>query len=150
MKDNSQIAVDYHEQEGRSSSRLTCAYATINRIFVHHLFPGGPSRVVLDCTWFDVLGLSPKSGNVVVVRNEVNSFNLNARMTFIKAAYRRPVAVWTYDPLESMGAPHTSHYEIIDRNENERPPHVREDLPVMCPYIGANIVRGKCNCSCHA
>jgi hypothetical protein len=150
MRNDSNITIDYNERVGRNNSKLAGAFGTITRIFEHSMYPGGPTRLVLDCAWFDILGVVEISKTIVVERNPDNSFNQNARFTFLITAYQRPVAVWPSDPLGTRGEPHTSQFEIIDPNDTARDPQIRLDLPVLCACATAKKTNnGDCDCSCH-
>jgi len=151
MSDDSNITIDYNERVGRNGSRLAGAYGEIERIFQHSLYPVGPTKLVLDCKWFDVLGVADVSKTIVVAPNQANSFNNNARFTFLYTAYQRPIAVWPSDPLGTRGQPHTSQYEIIDRNRNNRNPVIRQGLAQLCACTEAKRKgNGDCSCACHA
>jgi hypothetical protein len=119
--DNSTFKVDYNELVGRNRSVPATAYATIRDLFVHTMYPGGPSKVVVCGSWFDVIGKCPIAGTTLVRKNPNNSFNVNAKYTFIQECYTMPLALWPYDPFCRLpaGDPHRHYYDIIDRNQPE-------------------------------
>ena len=119
--DNSHIRVDYNEPVGRHSSSPATAYATITDLFVHTMYPGGPSKVVVCGSWLEVMGKCPITGTTLVRKNANHPFNLSAKFTFIQECYSIPVALWPYDPFNRLPSqdPHREYYDIIDRNQQD-------------------------------
>ena len=63
--DNSNIRMPFYElDQGRRV--LKSAYGSIESIFTHELYPGGPKKLVLQVNWFEDRGLSPISMNPMV------------------------------------------------------------------------------------
>ena len=67
--DSSHLRVDYNEPVGRHNSRPATAYATITDLFVHTMYPGGPSKVVVGGSWLEVMGKCPIAGTTLVRKN---------------------------------------------------------------------------------
>jgi hypothetical protein len=121
---NSYIRLDYNDQERASSAPTrTSAYATIRRLFVHALYPGGPAKVVVDGCWFENMGRCPVAGTALVRRNMQVGFNKpgQPRFTFLETCYQQPVAIWPYDPHGKLpdDHPHKHHFDVIDRNHQD-------------------------------
>jgi len=68
--DDSHIRVDYMEPQGRNNLRPATAYATITDLFVHCMYPGGPSKVVVCGSWLEVMGKCPIAGTTLVRKKE--------------------------------------------------------------------------------
>jgi hypothetical protein len=107
----------------RETVRKT-VYATILRIFVHELYPGGPSKVVVEGRWLETMGKCEIAGTTLVKHNKRYGFNLRgrARFTFLDTCYEIPVALWPYDPgdLLPQNHPRKKWYDIIDRNQDQQ------------------------------
>ena len=91
--DNSHLRVDYNEPVGRNNSRPAIAYATITELFVHTMYPGGPSKVVVGGSWLEVMGKCPITGTTLVRKNANHPFNLSTKFTFLQECYTMPVAL---------------------------------------------------------
>ena len=114
---NSILRIDYVEHDGATRA----AYGSIKRLFEHHMFPGGPSRLVAECDWYFDEGIDEVSGLPIVSVKPDSNFNRKSRFTFFESVYARPVAVWPYDPFAEFDSSvaHRNHYLVIDRNEPE-------------------------------
>ena len=97
------------------------AYATIQRLFVHEAYPGGPRRFVLEGKWFQVVGVCPVAKTTLVRNSPSMPFNTSSRFVFLDACYQRPVAIWPHDPLGDLplGDRRKDWFDVIDRNQNE-------------------------------
>lgn len=117
--DNSHIRVDYNEPVGRNNIRRATAYAEITDLFLHTMYPGGPSKMVVCGSWLEDMGRCPTAGTTLVRYNRNHPFNLSAKFTFIQECYPMPVALWPYDPFGKLpnDDPHRKYYDIIDRNQ---------------------------------
>ena len=119
--DNSHFRVDYNELVGRNHTRPAEAYATIADLFIHTMYPGGPSKVVVGGSWLECMGKCPIAGTTLVRKNANHPFNRSAKFTFIQECYTMPVALWPYDPFNRLPSqdPHRQYYDIIDRNQTD-------------------------------
>ena len=117
--DNSHMRLDYMEPHGRNHLRPATAYATITDLFVHTMYPGGPSKLVVCGAWLEVMGICPIAGTTLVRKNKNHAFNLSAKFTFMQECYTMPVALWPHDPFDKLPIdnPKRKWYDIIDRNE---------------------------------
>ena len=117
--DDSHIRVDYMEPQGRNNLRPATAYATITDLFVHCMYPGGPSKVVVCGSWLEVMGKCPIAGTTLVRKRKNHPFNMSAKFTFMQECYTMPVALWPHDPLGKLPSddPHRKWFDIIDRNQ---------------------------------
>jgi hypothetical protein len=99
--------------------RIKNAHGQIRNIFVHEMFPGGPSKVVLRVHWFQNAAPCPVSGNARVFKNHQNHLNVDYKFTFMETCYQQPVAVCPYDPLDKLpvGDPFKTCFDIINRNQ---------------------------------
>ena len=101
----------------------TRGYATIKRLFVHEMYPGGPSRVVVEGRWLEPMGKCEVAGTTLVRHNKHYGFNLpgRARFTFLSTCYEIPVALWPHDPAGTLpaGHPRRKWYDVIDRNQDQ-------------------------------
>jgi hypothetical protein len=109
------------EAVGRASSHLKSGFATIKDIFVHEMYPGGPSKVVVSGDWLEVMGKCPIAGTTLVRQNDNHPFNNCSKFTFLETCYNIPVALWPYDPCNKLpnDDPHRKYFDIIDRNQTE-------------------------------
>ena len=84
-------------------------------------YPGGPSRVIVEGEWYRDMGKCPVAKTTLVKRDKHHSFNLSARFMFLEDCYRRPVALWPFDPLHRLESedPKTKWFHVIDRNQEE-------------------------------
>jgi len=116
--DDAHLRWDY-KQAGRLG--VISAFATIRRIFVHSLYPGGPSRVIVQGEWFTVVGKCPIAHTMIVKDDSRNEFNLHSRFVFLDNCYQQPVAVWPHDPLGQLPDedPKKGYYDVVDRNQLE-------------------------------
>ena len=97
------------------------AFASITRIFVHSMYPGGPSKVVVEGLWYENVGTCPIAGTTLVRENKNTPFNKCSRFTFLETCYQIPVAVWPYDPHGKLHPEDERrlYFDIIDRNQTE-------------------------------
>ena len=105
----------------RDAYRVHHAYGQIQEMFVHEMYPGGPSKVVLRVHWFTTAGTCPVSGNTRVFRNHPSHLNVDFKSTFMETCYQQPIAVWPYDPLNKLPLddPHKECFAIINRNQGQ-------------------------------
>jgi hypothetical protein len=115
LHDNSHVCEMYRTHGGVQLH----AYGQIQRMFVHELYPGGPSKVALMVHWFQDAGKCPVSGNARVYKNYQNHLNVDFKFTFLESCFQQPVAVWPYDPLGKLprGDPLKDCFAIINRNQ---------------------------------
>ena len=85
--DDSHVRFDYRAAEGGD---LTKGFATIIRMFEHEAYPGGPSRVVLEGAWWQVVGTCPVAGTTLVKKNVEHPFNYSSRFVFLDECYQTP------------------------------------------------------------
>lgn len=102
----------------RGDTVMKSGYGQIKKMFVHSLYPGGPSQVVVDVDWFDNKGTHEISKLPLVAKtnNDPTAFS---RLTFLRECYPRPLALWPNDPLDDLDAddPAKLYFRVIDRNE---------------------------------
>ena len=113
--DDSHVCEMYRAADGQQQH----AYGQIRSMFVHELYPGGPSKVVLRVHWFQNARTCPVSGNARVFKNYQNHLNVDFKFTFMETCYQQPVAVWPYDPLDKLpqGDPLKDCFDIINRKQ---------------------------------
>ena len=109
------------EAVGRAQSQLNSAFATIQAIFVHEMYPGGPSKLVVRGDWLEVMGKCPIAGTTLVRQNDHHPFNKNSKFTFLETCYNIPVALWPFDPFNKLpnDDPRHKYFDTIDRNQTE-------------------------------
>ena len=114
--DDANIKMDYRAPGDREIKQ---AYATIQSLFVHEAFPGGPSRYVLEGEWFRAVGTCPIAKTALIRKSASMPFNSSSRFVFVDACYERPVAIWPHDPLGDLplGDPRKEWFDVIDRNQ---------------------------------
>ena len=122
--DNSHLRLDYYEHAVRyGAPEKTRAYAQIRRLFVHEMYPGGPSKVVVNGRWFEGMGRCEVSGTALVRHNRNSGFNRpgQPRFAFIDTCYQVPVAIWPYDPIDKLpdNDPRKRYFHVIDRNQEQ-------------------------------
>ena len=121
VHDDTCIRMDY-KAPGRAGGRnVLSAYARIQNMFVHHAYPGGPSRVVVEGDWYRVKGKCEVAGTTLVIEDQEHDFNTSSKYVFLQSCYERPVAFWPYDPLNKLDADHPRKkwLDVIDRNQNQ-------------------------------
>ena len=57
------------------------------------MYPGGPSKVVVEGLWYENVGTCPIAGTTLVRENKNTPFNKCSRFTFLETCYQIPVAV---------------------------------------------------------
>jgi hypothetical protein len=119
--DDSHFRFDYCPTEARYAGQQQKGFAQIKRLFMHTAYPGGPSMMMVEGDWFQVIGTCPVAGTTLVKKDSRHPFNSSSRFVFLNNCYNKPVAVWPHDPFDDL--PHTdSHkdcFDIIDRNQDE-------------------------------
>ena len=97
------------------------AYAQIVDLFEHEAYPGGPKRIVVEGTWYDVVGECSIAGTTLVSRNKQHPFNFSSKFVFLDDCYQRPVAIWPHDPhgMLARGDPKRKWFDVINRNRAE-------------------------------
>jgi hypothetical protein len=100
------------------------AYASLLRIVVHEMYPGGPKRTILEGDWFTesrARSPCPIAGTPVVQAdpNKTNHFNFQAKFVFLENCYERPVAVWPHDPIHKKSN-NRKLYDVIDLNQDQQ------------------------------
>ena len=80
-------------------------------MFIHELYPGGPSGVVVEGEWLDVLQERGPTGLTLVRKNLQSVFNDSCRFTFLKNCEPYNVAFWPQVP----GDPSCTTYCVIDK-----------------------------------
>ncbi len=78
---------------------------------------GGPSEVIVDEEWLDVLPDKGPTGLTLVQRNAENAFNRSCRFTFLKNCEPHNVALLLQDPED----PECRTFSVVDRSDR----HVR-------------------------
>ena len=109
--DDSVIKQMYEDSEEKSERRA--AYAWIKRLLIHELYPGGPSAVVIDGEWLDVLPVKGPTGLTLVRKNEDNAFNRTCRFTFLKNCEPQNGALLPQDPAD----PGCIVFSVVDRSD---------------------------------
>ena len=69
--DDSHVYETYKNAAGEQSH----AYGQIRKMFVHEMYPGGPSKVALEVYWFQNVAKCRVSGNRRVLKNYAHHFN---------------------------------------------------------------------------
>lgn len=68
---NSCISCLYNERDNNQAQ--TKAYGIIKKMYIHQMYPGEdddiPSRVIVDCDWFEVVGTNPTTGLKTIAPN---------------------------------------------------------------------------------
>ena len=97
------------------------AFARITRLISHEAYPGGPTRIIVEGTWYEFMGTCPIAQTPLVKKNKRYFMNLSSRFAFLDNCYQRPVAVWPHDPLDELsdGDPRKKWFDVIDKNQNE-------------------------------
>jgi hypothetical protein len=95
----------------------TAAYARISRLLIHAMFPGGPSEVIVDGEWFDVLPEKSDMGHTLVRPNPNNSFNTNCRFVSLDACEPYNVALLPLTP----GDVSCNTFCVIDKTGKQAP-----------------------------
>lgn len=109
--DDSNFRYDFLEED--ENQTRTSSFASIQKMFTHELYHGGPSRIVLQGKYLQVDGVSPKSGLTIVKKVEHHRFNIYAKYSFLHTCYQQPVAIW---PAALSGS---RKWVVIDCNEEE-------------------------------
>lgn len=120
--DNSHVRVDHFEAHGRGRNRHNVrqsAYATITRIFVHHMYPGGPNKVFFEGQWYTGQGTNPVARVPWVTLDEGDEAFAGCRFSPVENCEPRPIAIWPHDVFNVLpnNHPHKHYYDIIDRND---------------------------------
>ena len=119
--DDIHLRWDYSEANGRFRNAMRTKYATIENIFEHQMFPGGPMRVIVEVSWYTTVGKRPISG-IPIVKVDVDApFNTEQKFLFLDNCYQEPVAVWPHDPLNKLAEDdvYKGYFNVIDRNQTE-------------------------------
>ena len=127
--DDSHFACDYLEDDSDSEeddvhpiSRRKRGFATLERIIVHEMYPGGPKRTFLEGDWFtEVLGVKNRvegTPNVNLDPEKRNFFNYQAKFVFLENCYERPVAIWPHDPILKTPR-YRGVFDVIDVNQDQ-------------------------------
>ena len=102
---------------------LKSLFGTITKIFQHTMYPGGPTKVFLQCEWYDTVGRCPVAGTQVVRKNPQNDWNLRSPFVPLDTCYQIPVAFWPYDPFDKLAANDPMNFkdcfDVIDRNQDQ-------------------------------
>ena len=101
----------------RSVRTLKRAYGRIQHLFVHHMWPEGPSRVVAKVDWYTDKGICPIAGTHLVADDGESRHSLTH--VFLQTCYQNPVAVWPDgDSIGAAPGPATI-FHVIDRNQDQ-------------------------------
>ena len=94
--DNSCVICEYFNAE---KNEVDIAYGRIKLIFSHSLWPGGgaPSKVWLDCKWYEKVGIEPTTGLTRIRRNR--NFDA-ARLTLASHVLPISCAFWNERPFD--------------------------------------------------
>jgi hypothetical protein len=117
--DDSHICEAYKDDRGFQRH----AYGQIRKMFVHEMYPGGPSKVVLRVHWFETArNPCPVSGNTLVFDKDNNHLNVDFKFAFLETCFQQPVAVWPHDPLGKLPLddPFKNCFDIINRNQAQQ------------------------------
>lgn len=109
--DNANIACDFFERDGGSNQRVR-AYATIQWLFYHSLYPDGPTMLLADCEWHRSEDPNPLTGNPIVRRDRDHPFNNSCRFTPLNGCNTRPVTLLPLHP----DTPEDGTMEVMDKN----------------------------------
>ena len=120
VHDDTNLRLDYMH-EARGGDEVRQAFARITRLISHEAYPGGPTRIIVEGTWYEFMGTCPIAHTPLVKKNKRYFMNLSSRFAFLDNCYQRPVAVWPHDPLDKLpdGDPRKKWFDIIDKNQNE-------------------------------
>ena len=89
-------------------------YATIKRIFEHTMYPGGPTKLVFEGSWFKVVETCAITGYNVVKPDP----SFYPRFAFVQTCYQQPVALWPRDPINKNPSKRNM-YDVIDYNSQQ-------------------------------
>lgn len=120
--DNSYVRQDYHQElPAGGGLELSSLFGSIKSIFKHSFWPDGPSKVFLNCEWYDTVGRCPVAGNNVVRKNLDNDWNRFSSIVPLDTCYQIPVALWPYDPMNKLEVDHAMKdcFDVIDRNQDQ-------------------------------
>ena len=117
VHDDSHVRQDYLDEHGN----LQKCYGAIKGIYLHTQFPGGPSKIVLKCFWYQTVEVCPVAGNTIVRKNPNYIFNHESPFVFLDNCYQLPVAVWPYDVFKQLpeNSRRREHYDVLDRNQSQ-------------------------------
>ena len=101
----------YNNSEEKGEERS--AYAWIKRLLIHELYPGGPSAIIVDGEWLDVLPEKGPTGLTLVRENSENAFNQSCRFTFLKNCEPHNVALLHQEPDD----PACITFSVVDRSD---------------------------------
>ena len=91
QSDHSHIMQDYIEEKTKEVCR---AYGKITSMFMHEMYPESPARMVVECEWYECVGVNPTSQNVQVRRNE----NWDCHLAFLDTCVPASCMFWPSDP----------------------------------------------------
>jgi len=112
--DNSNVAKPYNVVLANGKTVRQILYGKIECLFIHHLYPLGPSRCVLKVNWFVDHGFAPSGCPLVDTTKDWET-----SYVFLEDCFQIPVAVWPHDPLGRKVGETAQWSEIIDRNQDE-------------------------------
>jgi hypothetical protein len=114
--DDSVVKIYFNELEEDGGGK-TAAYARISRVLIHEMFPGGPSEVVVDGEWLDVLSTKSDMGHTLVRTNPNNNFNTNCRFVSLDACEPYNVALLPLTPGDAS----CNTFCVIDKSGKQAP-----------------------------
>ena len=110
--DDSHVRYDCLDANGD----LESAFATVTRIFVHQLYPEGPTKIVIKGSWFKVVAKCEITGNPLV-RPDPRYY---PEFAFLQTCYQQPVALWPRNPVNQSTLRCKDTLEVIDYNQEQQ------------------------------
>lgn len=122
--DNVHPPSDTDTDDDDDESKRKRGFATLTRIVVHEMYPGGPKRTFLEGDWYtEVTRLSPcpVAGTPVVKLDpeQKNFFNYQAKFVLLENCYEKPIAIWPHDPINHLPA-NQGLFDVIDLNQDQQ------------------------------
>jgi hypothetical protein len=121
-KDDSNFRMDYGTVDVAGQTRQKRLYGSIQRLFVHSLYPGGEEKIVVEGDYYRSVARCPIAGTHRVKKDATYTDPLNTGtcFTFLRDCYQEPVALWPHDPLDRkrLSNPEKKLWDVIDRNQD--------------------------------
>jgi len=121
-KDDSNFRMDYAKVDVAGHTRQKRLYGSIQRLFVHALYPGGEEKIVVEGNFYRTMTRCPIAGTYRIKKDATYTDPLNTGtcFTFLRDCYQEPVALWPHDPLgrKRQTDPGRKLWDVIDRNQD--------------------------------